>query len=350
MPDTELRPTVCPAPVLPDAHPEVRQGKIGVLLVNLGTPDGTDYWSMRRYLSEFLSDRRIIELNPLLWQMILQGPILTFRPSKSGAAYKKVWTKDGSPLLVYTQRQAEKLNARIGNENVIVDFAMNYGNPSIASKLDQLKDEGCDRIAVIALYPQYSATTSASVYDRSFNALKAMRWQPALRTAAPFHDHPAYIAALAASLRAHIAGLDFTPDRVLMSYHGIPKAYFDKGDPYHCHCHKTTRLVSEALGWDEDFALTTFQSRFGPTEWLQPYTDKTLEALPEQGVKNLVVASPAFISDCLETLEEIAMEGKESFLEAGGENFSVAPCLNDSDGAIDVLEALARRELGGWVS
>ena len=350
MPDTELRPTVCPAPVLPDAHPEVRQGKIGVLLVNLGTPDGTDYWSMRRYLSEFLSDRRIIELNPLLWQMILQGPILTFRPSKSGAAYKKVWTEAGSPLLVYTQRQAEKLNARIGNENLIVDFAMNYGNPSIASKLEQLKDEGCDRIAVIALYPQYSATTSASVYDRSFNALKAMRWQPALRTAAPFHDHPAYIAALAASLRAHIAGLDFTPDRVLMSYHGIPKAYFDKGDPYHCHCHKTTRLVSEALGWDEDFALTTFQSRFGPTEWLQPYTDKTLEALPEQGVKNLVVASPAFISDCLETLEEIAMEGKESFLDAGGENFSVAPCLNDSDGAIDVLEALARRELGGWVS
>ena len=350
MPDTELRPTVCPAPVLPDAHPEVRQGKVGVLLVNLGTPDGTDYWSMRRYLSEFLSDRRIIELNPLLWQMILQGPILTFRPSKSGAAYKKVWTEEGSPLLVYTQRQAEKLNARIGNENLIVDFAMNYGNPSIASKLEQLKDEGCDRIAVIALYPQYSATTSASVYDRSFNALKAMRWQPALRTAAPFHDHPAYIAALAASLRAHIAGLDFTPDRVLMSYHGIPKAYFDKGDPYHCHCHKTTRLVSAALGWDEDFALTTFQSRFGPTEWLQPYTDKTLEALPEQGVKNLVVASPAFISDCLETLEEIAMEGKESFLEAGGENFSVAPCLNDSDGAIDVLEALARRELGGWIS
>ena len=350
MPDTELRPTVCPAPVLPDAHPEVRQGKIGVLLVNLGTPDGTDYWSMRRYLSEFLSDRRIIEINPLLWQMILQGPILTFRPSKSGAAYKKVWTEEGSPLLVYTQRQAEKLNARIGSENLIVDFAMNYGNPSIASKLEQLKDEGCDRIAVIALYPQYSATTSASVYDRSFNALKAMRWQPALRTAAPFHDHPAYIAALAASLRAHIAGLDFTPDRVLMSYHGIPKAYFDKGDPYHCHCHKTTRLVSAALGWDEDFALTTFQSRFGPTEWLQPYTDKTLEALPEQGVKNLVVASPAFISDCLETLEEIAMEGKESFLEAGGENFSVAPCLNDSDGAIDVLEALARRELGGWIS
>ena len=350
MPDTALRPVLTPAPALPDGHPEVRQGKVGVLLVNLGTPDGTDYWSMRRYLSEFLSDRRVIELNPLLWQLILQGPILTFRPSKSGAAYKKVWMEDGSPLLVYTQRQAEKLNARIGSENLIVDFAMNYGNPSIASKLERLKDEGCNRIAVIALYPQYSATTSASVYDRSFNALKAMRWQPALRTAAPFHDHPAYIEALANSLRDHIASLNFTPDRVLMSYHGIPKAYFDKGDPYHCHCHKTTRLVSEALGWEADFALTTFQSRFGPTEWLQPYTDKTLEALAaDKASRNLVVASPAFISDCLETLEEIAMEGKESFVDAGGEKFSVAPCLNDSEGAIDVLEAIARREVGGWV-
>lgn len=304
---------------------------------------------MRRYLSEFLSDRRVIELNPLLWQPILQGPILTFRPAKSGRAYRKVWMEEGSPLLVYTRRQAEKLAARIGSDDLIVDFAMNYGNPSIASKLEKLVEEGCTRIAVLALYPQYSATTTASVYDRSFAALKRMRWQPAVRTAAPFHDHPAYVEALAGSISAHIAGLDYTPDKVLMSYHGIPKSYLDKGDPYHCHCYKTTRLVAEKLGWAEDFAMTTFQSRFGPQEWLQPYTDKTLEALPGEGVKKLVVVSPAFISDCLETLEEIAMEGRDTFIEAGGTHFSVAPCLNDSDLAIGLLETLVKRELAGWV-
>ena len=336
-------------PHAPDDHPTVAQGRVGLLLVNLGTPDGTDYKSMRRYLSEFLSDRRIIEVSPLIWQPILQGPILTFRPKKSGEAYKKIWTDEGSPLLVYTKRQAEKLNARIGNERLIVDFAMTYGNPSIASKIETLKEQGCDRIAIMALYPQYSATTSASVYDRSFDALKEMRWQPAVRTAAPFHDHPAYIEALAASVREHIAGLDYAPQRVLMSYHGIPKAYFEKGDPYHCHCHKTTRLVAEKLRWTDGFAMTTFQSRFGPTEWLQPYTDKTLEALAEEGIRKVVVVSPAFISDCLETLEEIAMEGRDSFLEAGGTHFSVAPCLNDTERAIDLLEVLARRELAGWV-
>lgn len=336
-------------PHAPDGHPGVVQGKVGLLLVNLGTPDGTDYKSVRRYLSEFLSDPRIIEVSPLIWQPILQGPILTFRPKKSGEAYKKIWTDEGSPLLVYTRRQAEMLNARIGSERLVVDFAMTYGNPSIASKITALKAKGCDRIAVMALYPQYSATTSASVYDRSFDALKEMRWQPSVRTAAPFHDHPAYIEALAASISEHIAGLDFEPERVLMSYHGIPKAYFEKGDPYHCHCHKTTRLVAEKLGWADGFAMTTFQSRFGPTEWLQPYTDKTLEALPEQGVKKIVAVSPAFISDCLETLEEIAMEGRDSFMEAGGTHFSVAPCLNDSERAIDLLETLAARELAGWI-
>ena len=336
-------------PHTPEGHPSVTQGKTGLLMVNLGTPDGTDYKSMRRYLSEFLSDRRVIEVSPLIWQPILQGPILTFRPKKSGEAYKKIWTDEGSPLLVYTKRQAEKLNARIGSERLVVDFAMTYGNPSIASKIADMKAKGCDRIAVMALYPQYSATTSASVYDRSFNALKEMRWQPAVRTASPFHDHPAYIEALAASISEHIAGLDFEPERVLMSYHGIPKAYFEKGDPYHCHCHKTTRLVAEKLGWADGFAVTTFQSRFGPTEWLQPYTDKTLEALPEQGVKKVVAVSPAFISDCLETLEEIAMEGRDSFMEAGGTHFSVAPCLNDSERAIDLLETLAARELAGWI-
>ncbi len=335
---------------LPADHPAVRQGKTGVLLVNLGTPDGTDYWSMRRYLAEFLSDTRVIETPQWLWQLILQGPILTFRPSKSGAAYKKIWTEEGSPLLVHTRAQAENLAARIGGNDIVVDFAMRYGNPSIASKLKALKGEGCDRISVIALYPQYSAATTASVYDKTFDALKQMRWQPAVRTAAPFHDEPAYIEALAASLEASIATLAFEPQVVVMSYHGIPKSYFEKGDPYHCHCHKTTRLVRERLGWSEEYCRLTFQSRFGPTEWLQPYTDKTLEALPEEGVTRVAIAAPAFISDCVETLEEIAIEGRETFLEAGGEHFAALPCLNASDPAIDALEAVARRELAGWAA
>ena len=334
---------------LPSGHPPVKQGKIGVLLINLGTPDGTDYGSMRRYLSEFLSDPRVIEVPQPIWQLILQGPILTFRPSKSGRAYKKVWMEDGSPLLFYTRAQAEKLNQRIGSDSLIVDFAMNYGNPSIKSKIDALKDQGCTRILTVPLYPQYSATTTASVNDRTFKALMKLRWQPALRTTPAFHDDPNYIDALCASLKDSLSKLDFEPDVLLMSYHGIPKSYFDKGDPYHCHCHKTTRLVREKMGWDENFIRTTFQSRFGPQEWLQPYTDKTLEALPEGGVKKVAVAAPAFISDCLETLEEIAMEGRDSFLEAGGEKFASLPCLNDSDNAIDLLETLVKRELGGWV-
>ena len=334
---------------LPSGHPPVKQGKIGVLLINLGTPDGTDYGSMRRYLSEFLSDPRVIEVPQPIWQLILQGPILTFRPSKSGRAYKKVWMEDGSPLLFYTRAQAEKLNQRIGSDSLIVDFAMNYGNPSIKSKIDALEDQGCTRILTVPLYPQYSATTTASVNDRTFKALMKLRWQPALRTMPAFHDDPAYIDALCASLKDSLSKLDFEPDVLLMSYHGIPKAYFDKGDPYHCHCHKTTRLVREKMGWDENFIRTTFQSRFGPQEWLQPYTDKTLEALPEDGVKKVAVAAPAFISDCLETLEEIAMEGRDSFLEAGGEKFASLPCLNDSDIAIDLLKTLVKRELGGWV-
>ncbi len=350
MPDTMSIQAPIPGRVgpLPADHPVVIQGKIGVLLVNLGTPDGTDYWSMRRYLSEFLSDPRVIEVPKPIWQLILQGPILTFRPSKSGRAYKKIWTEEGSPLLLYTKRQAEGLNARMGSDKLIIDFAMNYGNPSIASKVAALKDQGCDRICVVPLYPQYSATTTASVCDRTFKTLAKMRWQPAVRTAASFHDQPAYIGALAKSISDHIASLDFTPDKVLMSYHGIPQSYLDKGDPYHCHCHKTTRLVAQQLGWAPDFAMTTFQSRFGPTEWLKPYTDKTLEALPEQGVKNLVVVSPAFISDCLETLEELALEGRDEFLEAGGEAYSVVPCLNDSAAAIDVIEDVVRREISGW--
>ena len=334
----------------PDGHPSIAQGKVGVLLVNLGTPDGTDYWSMRRYLSEFLSDPRVIEVPQIIWQFILQGPILTFRPSKSGHAYKQVWTEDGSPLLHFTKLQAEKLGARINSENLIVDYAMRYGNPSIKSRVDRLKDQGCDRILVFPLYPQYSATTTATVCDKTFDALKAMRWQPAVRTAPAFHDDPAYIDALCTSLQDSLSKLDFTPDVLLMSYHGIPKAYFEKGDPYHCHCQKTTRLVREQMGWSKDFIRTTFQSRFGPTEWLQPYTDKTLEALPGEGVKKIAVAAPAFISDCLETLEEIAIQGKESFIEAGGTDFASLPCLNASEPAIDLLQTLVSRELMGWIT
>ena len=351
MPDT-MTMTLPPATTLgplPEGHPQVLQGKVGVLLVNLGTPDGTDYWSMRRYLSEFLSDPRVIEVPMPIWQLILQGPILTFRPSKSGRAYKKIWTDEGSPLLLYTKRQAELLSERIGSDDLIVDFAMNYGNPSIASRVEALKEQGCDRICVVPLYPQYSAATTASVCDRTFKVLQKMRWQPAVRTAASFHDQPVYIEALAKQIDTHIQSLDFEPERIIMSYHGIPKAYFDKGDPYHCHCHKTTRLVAQRLGWEDGFAMTTFQSRFGPTEWLKPYTDKTLEALPEDGIKKVVVVSPAFISDCLETLEELAMEGEEEFLEAGGEAYSVVPCLNDSDAAIDVIEDVVRREAAGWI-
>ena len=350
MADTQMTHSMRLTGPLPDAHPPVKQQKTGLLLVNLGTPDATDYWSMRRYLSEFLSDRRVIEVNPLIWQFILQGPILTFRPKKSGRAYDKIWMKDKdkSPLFYYTEQQARKLSSRIGSDDLVVDFAMRYGNPSIKSKIEKLQDKGCDRICVLALYPQYAAATTASVYDKTFDALQKIRWQPALRTAGAFHDDPVYIDALARSLESQIKALDFTPDVLLMSYHGIPKSYFEKGDPYHCHCMKTTRLVREALGWSEKFCRTTFQSRFGPTEWLQPYTDKTLEALPSEGVNNVAVAAPAFISDCVETLEEMDIEARETFIEAGGKNFATLDCLNDSDGAIDVLETVARRELAGW--
>lgn len=352
MADTQISNSMRQTGPLPNAHPQVRGQKTGLLLVNLGTPDATDYWSMRRYLSEFLSDRRVIEVNPLVWQFILQGPILTFRPKKSGNAYKKIWMQpqNKSPLFHYTEQQAKRLDARIQSGDLVVDFAMRYGNPSIESKVDKFKQQGCDQIAVIALYPQYSAATTASVYDKTFDALKKLRWQPALRTAGAFHDDPAYIDALAKSLEQQINALEFKPEVLLMSYHGIPKSYFEKGDPYHCHCQKTTRLVREALGWSDKFCRTTFQSRFGPTEWLQPYTDKTLEALPGEGATKVAVAAPAFISDCVETLEEIAIEGREIFMDAGGKEFATLACLNDSDGAIDVLETVARRELAGWVT
>jgi ferrochelatase len=337
---------------LPPDHPPVAAGRVGVLLVNLGTPEGTDYWPMRRYLSEFLSDRRVIEWSPLYWQPILQGIVLSVRPKKSGALYESIWNKERneSPLRTFTRAQAEKLAAELAGEaNIVVDWAMRYGKPTIAERLDTLAKAGAERVLLFPLYPQYSATTTATVNDKAFDALKAMRWQPALRTVPPYHDEPVYIDALAESIAAHLATLDFEPEVVIASYHGLPLSYFQNGDPYHCHCQKTSRLVSETLGWPEGRLLTTFQSRFGPEEWLQPYTDKTVERLAGEGVKRLAVVNPGFVSDCLETLEEIAVQNCEIFLEHGGEHFSHIPCLNDSPEGMRVITSVVMRELQGWI-
>ncbi|MDF1587468.1 ferrochelatase [Marinimicrococcus flavescens] len=338
---------------LPAGHPRIPAARTGVVLLNLGTPDGTGYFPMRRYLSEFLSDRRVIDYSPLFWQPLLQGVILSRRPFKSGHAYATIWNKerDESPLKTVTRSQAERLAARLEARapGLVVDWAMRYGNPSTDSVLDRLVGEGCRRLVLMALYPQYAAPTTATAYDKAFDALKQMRWQPAVRTMGPYHDHPTYIRLLADSVRSHLAGLDWEPERLVMSYHGVPKRFLIEGDPYHCHCQKTTRLVREALGWAPERVMTVFQSRFGPEEWLQPYLDKTLESLPGEGVRKVAVISPAFATDCLETLEEIAIAGKESFLASGGEAFAYIPCLNDSDGHIDLLEELALTELGGWI-
>jgi ferrochelatase len=335
---------------LPADHPPVAAGRVGVLLVNLGTPEGTSYWPMRRYLSEFLSDRRVIEWPQVVWQPILQGIVLSVRPKKSGALYASIWNEERneSPLRTFTRAQAEKLAAGLG-EGLVVDWAMRYGRPSVASRLDALKREGCERILVFPLYPQYSASTTATVNDAAFDALKAMRWQPAVRTVPPYHDEPVYIDALAESVEAHLAGLTFDPEVLIASYHGLPVSYFRKGDPYHCHCQKTSRLLTEWLGWPEERLLTTFQSRFGPEEWLQPYTDKTVERLAREGVKRIAIFNPGFVSDCLETLEEIAVQNREIFLEHGGEAFSHIPCLNDSPEGMRVINSVVRRELQGWI-
>ena len=349
------RPVAAPSaatPHLPAGHPPVAMGKIGVLLVNLGTPDGTDYWPMRRYLREFLSDKRVIEWPRWLWYPILHGIVLTRRPSKSGAAYASIWNKerDESPLRTVTRSQGEKLAAAFSGEpQVVVDWAMRYGNPSIAERMEALVAAGCERILAFPLYPQYSASTTATVNDKVFEALQKMRWQPAVRTVPPYHDEPVYIEALAHSIETHLSSLDFEPEVVLTSFHGIPQSYFKKGDPYHCHCQKTTRLLRERLGWDEKRLRITFQSRFGPEEWLQPYTDKTVEALAKEGVKRIAIINPGFVTDCLETLEEIAGENAEIFHEHGGEKFSHIPCLNDSEDGMRVIEAVVRRELSGWI-
>ena len=336
----------------PSDHPDVKTGKIGVLLVNLGTPDGHDRANMRRYLAEFLTDKRVIEWPRVLWYPILYGIVLNTRPKKSGHAYAAIWNneKNESPLRTFTRSQAEKLQASLSfYQQVVVDWGMRYGQPAIGERIDALKAQGCERILVFPLYPQYSASTTATVNDKVFEALSAMRWMPAVRTVPPYHDDPTYIDALAVSIEKHLSELEFSPEKVLASYHGIPVSYFKKGDPYHCHCHKTTRLLNERLGWPEGRLITTFQSRFGPEEWLQPYTDKTVVSLAKQGVKSVAVFNPGFVSDCLETLEEIAIGVGEMFREAGGENFSHIPCLNDSEEGMKVIEAVVRRELAGWV-
>ena len=326
-------------------HPKVNYGKTGVLIINLGTPDSTSWFDIRKYLKEFLSDRRVIEVNPILWQLILNLVILNLRPSKTAKAYKEIWMKneDMSPLLYYTSKQSEKISEKISNENLIIDFAMRYGNPSINSKIKMLHDKGCENLIILPLYPQYAAATTATVCDEVYRTLMKMRWQPSLKIVPHYESNPMYINALVNSINEKLKNINWKPDLILASYHGIPKKYFDKGDPYHCYCHKTTRLISEKFTSIE--IRTSFQSRFGPQEWLQPYTDKTLEELPNQGKKNIITICPGFSSDCVETLEEILIQGKESFIEAGGENFDMVPCLNDNDDHINLLKNLIENSL-----
>ena len=324
-------------------HPKVNYGKTGLLLVNLGTPDSTIWWDIRKYLKEFLSDRRVIEVNPLLWQVILNLFILNLRPSKTAKAYKEIWMRkeNMSPLRYYTIKQTEKLNEKINNKNLIVDFAMRYGNPSIKTKMKKLQKNGCENIIVLPLYPQYAAATTATVCDEVYRTLIKMRWQPSLQIIPHYESEPLYISALEKSLNKKISEIKWKPDLIIASYHGIPKKYFEKGDPYHCYCQKTSRLLSEKF--NKIPIKTTFQSRFGPQEWLQPYTDKTLESLPKEGLKNVLVICPGFSSDCVETLEEISIQGKNSFLNNGGKKFDVVPCLNDGDDHINLLMHLFKK-------
>jgi ferrochelatase len=324
-------------------HPPIKFGKTGVLIINLGTPDSTSWLDIRKYLREFLSDRRVIEVNPLVWQIILNLFILNFRPSKTAKAYKEIWMKDEnmSPLLYYTKKQSEKISNVLSKENIILDFAMRYGNPSIKSKIHKLHEMGCEKLVILPLYPQYAAATTATVCDEVYRTLMKMRWQPSLKIIPHYESDPLYIDAIVNSINKKLNEISWKPDLIIASYHGIPKKYFDKGDPYHCYCHKTTRLISEKLSSIE--IKTTFQSRFGPQEWLKPYTDKTLESLPEEGVKNVLTICPGFASDCVETLEEIQIQAKESFLNSGGENFDMIPCLNDNNDHIILLKSLIER-------
>ena len=329
----------------PADHPAIPRPRIGVLIVNLGTPAAADAGAVRRYLGEFLSDRRVVEIPPILWQPILRGIILTTRPRKSAHAYAQVWREEGSPLAVITAAQAAALREAFEDE-VLVDHAMRYGSPSIADRLAALKAAGCERILIAPLYPQYCAATTATANDAAFSALAGMRWQPAIRTLPPYHDDPYYIEALRISVESAIAALPFRPDAILASFHGMPARTLELGDPYHCHCQKTARLLSEALGRE---LTITFQSRFGRAKWLEPATDMTLAALPGRGAKRVAVVAPGFSADCLETLEELAIRGRQTFLDAGGTDFAYLPCLNADPLGIEMLHILLRRELAGWL-
>ena len=352
MSDTSTQ-SAATTPHRPSDHPAVAAGGIGVLLVNLGTPDATDAASVRRYLSEFLADKRVIEQDSLLWKLVLNGYILRFRPRRKGRDYDKIWNreKDESPLKTITRSQAEKLSSILEplGRHVVVDWAMRYGNPSIASRLDAMAAKGCERILLVPLYPQYCAATTATACDEVFRVLMKMRWQPALRVVPPYFDDPVYIEAVASTLETELARLPFRPDVILASFHGIPKDSLIKGDPYYCHCAKTARLLRDRLKFDERKFRMTFQSRFGRAEWLQPYTDKTVAALAGEGIKNIAVITPGFSADCLETLEEIAVENGDIFKANGGENFAAIPCLNDSEPGMQMIRTLVLRELEGWV-
>jgi ferrochelatase len=330
---------------LPMNHPPVATPKVGVLLVNLGTPDAPTTSAVKRYLKQFLSDRRVVEIPPLLWQPILRGIILNTRPQKSAKAYAKVWTEKGSPLAFFTAGQAEALQARM--EGIAdVRYAMRYGNPSVGDQLAAMKAAGCNRILIAPLYPQYSGATTGTVLDEAYATLTAMRWHPAIRTLPAYHDDARYIGALKSSIEASLAKLDFVPDALVISFHGMPERTLHLGDPYHCHCQKTARLLSEAMGRE---LVVSFQSRFGRAKWLEPATDDTLMKLAREGTKKVAIFAPGFSVDCLETLEELAMQGHEQFEEAGGTHYAYLPCLNDSDVGMDMLEQIIGQELAGWI-
>jgi ferrochelatase len=331
---------------------DVRPERVGVLLVNLGTPDTADTRGVRVYLKEFLSDPRVIEDQGLLWKLVLNGIILRIRPARKARDYLKIWNTENneSPLKTITRAQSEKLAAAISDhDHVVVDWAMRYGNPSIASRIDALTAQGCDRLLVVPLYPQYSAATSATVCDEVFRVLGQMRAQPTLRVTPPYYDDPDYIEALAVSINAHLASLPFQPEIIVASFHGMPQKYVDKGDPYQTHCIATTESLRKRMGLDASKLMLTFQSRFGFDAWLQPYTDKTMERLAKEGVRRIAVVTPGFSADCLETLEEIAQENAEIFKHNGGEQFAFIPCLNDSEPGMDVIRQLVLRELQGWI-
>ncbi|RVT82087.1 ferrochelatase [Rhodobacteraceae bacterium CCMM004] len=350
----DTRPARCPVHA-PADHPEIPPAKIGVLLANLGTPDNYDYWSMRRYLNEFLSDKRVIDYSAWVWQPLLQLVVLSKRPFSSGAAYKSIWNEEAgeSPLMTITKAQTAKIRETMiqrHGDDVQVEFCMRYGNPSTRSVLRRMIDDGCQKILFFPLYPQYAGATTATANDQLFRALMQEKWQPPVRTVPAYFDQPAYIDALAQSVEKAYALMETPPDVLVTSYHGVPKRYLMEGDPYHCQCQKTTRLLRERLGWDEDRIVTTFQSRFGPEEWLKPYTVEEVARLAELGKKRIAVIAPAFSADCIETLEEINEEIRESFEEAGGESFTYIPCLNDDAAHIQALAQVIDDNLKGWIA